>query len=226
MAKTYSQYCPVAHALDLVGERWSLLIVRELQNGPLRYTDLAAALPGCGTNILAARLKDLGAADIVRKTKLPPPAAVSVYELTDYGAELEETLGALGRWGARSLGPPASGDVLRPGWSINAVRRTIRPEATREFEGRYELRLGDDEVTTVRIHDGEVAATAGTAGPDVDLVIEADPPTMFELAAKTLTAREAVESGRVTIDGELDELERFVELFSFQPATAGERTTA
>ena len=98
--KSYSQYCPVAHALDLVGERWALLIVRELMLGQRRYTDLAEALPKIGTNILAARLRDLEAAGIVRKARLPPPAAVSVYELTDIrprarsGAPLDSPTGA------------------------------------------------------------------------------------------------------------------------------------
>jgi DNA-binding HxlR family transcriptional regulator len=222
MAKTYSQYCPVAHALDLVGERWSLLIVRELQNGPLRYTDLADSLRGCGTNILAARLKDLDAAGIVRKTKLPPPAASTVYELTQYGRELEEVLHALGRWGARSLGPPSPDDLLRPGWSLNMARCTFRPEAARGFEARYELRFPDDEVMTLRVYDAEVEPTPGPAGPDVDLVLETDPPTMFELVAKTITPREAVASGRARIEGELDELDKLVALFSFEPVGVDE----
>src|SRR5687767_3855998 len=106
MSKRYDQYCPMAHALSLVGERWSLLIVRELLRGPKRYTDLAAGLPGIGTNILAARLKDLEEAGVVEKRKLPPPAASTVYELTEYGAGLQEPLYALARWGARSLRQP------------------------------------------------------------------------------------------------------------------------
>ena len=226
MAKRYSQYCPVAHALDLVGERWSLLVVRELMSGPLRYTDLATALPGCGTNILAARLKELDRLGIVRKARLPPPAASTVYELTGYGRELEEVLHTLGRWGARSLGPPAHDDVLRPGWSVNMARCTFDPEAARGFEARYELRFPNDEVTTVRVHDGELEPTAGPAGPDVDLVLETDPPTMFELVAKTMSPSDAVESGRARIEGDLEELERLVGLFSFEPANVAEPATA
>src|SRR3954463_11482268 len=99
MAKRYDQFCPIAHALSLVGERWSLLIVRELLRGEKRYTDLAAGLPGIGTNILATRLRDLEAVGVVRRRKLPPPAASTVYELTDYGADLEETIHSLARWG-------------------------------------------------------------------------------------------------------------------------------
>src|SRR4051794_2245355 len=102
MAKKYDQYCPMAHALDLVGERWSLLVVRELMYGPKRYTDLADHLPGIGTNILAARLRDLEAAGIVRKRVLPPPAPAKVYELTEYGHDLRQVMRELAIWGARS----------------------------------------------------------------------------------------------------------------------------
>ena len=89
MAKRYDQYCPIAHALELVGERWSLLIVRELLSGPKRYTDLAGALPGIGTNVLAARLKDLEGCGVIAKRKLPPPTPAQVYELTPYGVGLK-----------------------------------------------------------------------------------------------------------------------------------------
>jgi DNA-binding HxlR family transcriptional regulator len=88
MGKAFDQYCPIAHALSIVGERWSLLVVRELLKGPRRYTDLAGGLPGIGTNILASRLRDLEAGGVVQRRKLPPPAASTVYELTEYGAEL------------------------------------------------------------------------------------------------------------------------------------------
>ena len=112
MAKRFDQYCPVAHALSLVGERWALLIVRELLRGPKRYTDIVHGLPGIPTNILAVRLKDLEACGVIQKRKLPPPAACNVYELTEYGEGLEEPVYALARWGARSLGPPKPEDEL------------------------------------------------------------------------------------------------------------------
>ena len=106
MSKSYDQYCPIAHALDLVGERWSLLVVRELlHEGPLRYSDLHGRLDGCGTNILAARLKALEQGGVVRRRRLDPPAASWVYELTEYGEGLREVLHVLAHWGARSLRP-------------------------------------------------------------------------------------------------------------------------
>ena len=117
VARSYAQYCPMAHALDLVGERWSLLIVRELlEDDQLRYSDLHARLDGCGTNILAARLKTLEQGGVVRRRQLEPPAASWVYELTEYGKGLREVLHVLAHWGARSLGPPASRGDLEPGW--------------------------------------------------------------------------------------------------------------
>src|SRR5205085_2986853 len=129
MAKHYEQYCPVAHALDVVGDRWALLVVRELTQGPKRYTDLAEGLPGIGTNILAARLRDLEAAGIVMKRTLPPPAASRVYELTDYGLELKPVMRELALWGARSLGPPTAEDELFPGWLVCPIDMLLAPRA-------------------------------------------------------------------------------------------------
>ena len=140
MTKRYDQYCPMAHALDLVGDRWSLLVVRELMRGPRRYTDLVDGLPGIGTNILAARLRDLEAHGIVTRTTLPPPAASRVYELTDYGRDLRPAMRELARWGARSLGPPSAAPQLFEGWLGNAMDIVLAPQAP---PGRFEFRVGE-----------------------------------------------------------------------------------
>ena len=118
MAKSYDQYCPIAHALDLVGERWSLLVVRELlHEGPLRYSDLHARLEGCGTNILAARLKVLEAGGVIRRRRLDPPAASWVYELTEYGEGLQAVLHVLAHWARARCGrPPSAGTSNRAGF--------------------------------------------------------------------------------------------------------------
>jgi DNA-binding HxlR family transcriptional regulator/putative sterol carrier protein len=221
--KRYSQFCPIAHALEAVGERWSLLIVRELLNGPRRYTDLADGLPGIGTNILASRLRELEQAGVVQKRKLPPPTPVSVYELTEYGWQLEEVMHSLARWGARSLGPPSADERLAPGWSVNAVKATFRPEAAAGVHATYELRLGD-ELTTMRVDDGSVTVAAGPA-EEPDLVLEADPATMFELVARTLDPAEALAEGRACIEGVREELERLVAMLSFEPQPAVGRPT-
>ena len=156
MAKHYDQYCPVAHALGVVGDRWALLLVRELLQGPKRYTDLAEGLPGIGTNILAARLRDLETAGVVTKKTLPPPAASRVYELTDYGLELKPVMRELALWGARSLGPPTPDDELFPGWLVCPVDMILGPLAP---AGRFEFRVGDEIASLV---DGVADAARST----------------------------------------------------------------
>jgi DNA-binding HxlR family transcriptional regulator len=170
--KPYDQYCPVAHALDLVGERWSLLLVRELQHGPLRYSDLHERLERCSTNILATRLKELEAAGVITRRKLPPPAASTVYELTESGASLAPVIGALARWGLQTLGPPPPDLENPPGWLEKALRTTIAahvPTARIAFEV-------DDECATV---------AAGTVHPgvdeDADVLITGSPAMLYAL---------------------------------------------
>jgi len=172
MQKRYDAHCPVAHALGLVGERWSLLLVLELLHGPKRYTDLVGNLPGIGTNVLASRLRDLEAGGIVRKSVLPPPAASRVYELTDYGRELRPAIRELAVWGARSLGPPKAGDELFPGWLANALDTVLAPLAP---PGRFEFRVGDEVASLV---DGE-ALPAPVEDPDV--VVEGDPQGVYAM---------------------------------------------
>jgi DNA-binding HxlR family transcriptional regulator len=172
MAKHYDQYCPVAHALDIVGDRWALLVARELMQGPKRYTDLAEGLPGIGTNILAARLRDLETAGVIRKRTLPPPAASRVYELTDYGLELKPVMRELALWGARSLGPPTADDELFPGWLVGPVDMILGPLAP---TGRFEFRVGDEIASLV---DG-VAHAGPIENPDV--VVEGDAEAAYYL---------------------------------------------
>lgn len=212
MSKSYAQYCPVAHALELVGERWALLVVRELLNGPKRYTDLAGALPGIGTNILAGRLRDLEQAGVVQKRRLPPPAAANVYELTPYGEELREPLYALARWGAKSLGPPSPEEAFSPGWLVNAIRATCLP-GDHTPAGIVELRVADD---VVNVHfDGEDPVVEFGPAETPDVVIETDPTTLFCLAAREQSTKEAVVAGAVSITGKRAEAERFLSLLSF-----------
>ncbi len=172
MSKHYDQYCPVAHALGLVGERWSLLIVRELLQGPKRYTDLGACLPGIGTNILAARLKELEKNGLVTKHRLEPPAASQVYELTPYGHELKPAMRALALWGLQSIGAPADEDDFAPGWLYGALDTVFAPVAP---PGSFEFRIGREVASVV---DGEVRRGA-IEGPDV--VVEAGVDAFYRL---------------------------------------------
>ncbi len=218
MAKRYDQYCPIAHALDLVGERWALLIVRELLKGPRRYTDLAAGLPGIGTNILAARLRELEAAGVVNRRKLPPPAASTVYELTEYGAELEEAMFALARWGARTMGLPRHDDDLDADWPLQAFPALFYPERARGLTETYVLRV-DDHVFTVSLVDGLLAVELGPA-EQADLDAAMDMATLFALASGELLAGDAIEQGRVRLEGAPEALERCFRAFSFAPRPA------
>jgi DNA-binding HxlR family transcriptional regulator len=174
VAKSYHQYCPVAHALDLVGERWSLLVVRELLHGPLRYSDLHERLPGCGTNILAARLKQLEASGIVEKHRLPPPAASTVYELTNYGARLRRVVQELARWGVRSLGAPSPDEEFEPGWLIAALEAVTEPVPGWP-EVSVEFRIADEIAS---ICDGSAQRGAAEAP---DAVVSADPVGFYNL---------------------------------------------
>jgi DNA-binding HxlR family transcriptional regulator len=193
MSKSYRQYCPIAHALDLVGDRWSLLVVRELlAYGPRRYSDLSNHLEGCGTNILAARLKDLERYGIVRKRRLPPPAASTVYELTEYGQELRPVVHQLAHWGLRSLHPPTQDDELHPGWLPAALRTAFPPNPT---DACIEFRIGGERAAFVR---GEVLE-----GPadDPDAVVESDAEGLYHLVTDRDLDAVAVRGRRAAVLG-------------------------
>ncbi|MGZ4428604.1 MAG: winged helix-turn-helix transcriptional regulator [Nocardioidaceae bacterium] len=196
MAKRYDQYCPMAHALDLIGERWALLVVRELMHGPKRYTDLAEALSGIGSNVLASRLKDLEACGVVTKRTLPPPAASRVYELTEYGRGLRRALRELALWGAQSLGPPSAEAGLFDGWLASAMDIVLAPDAP---AGRFEFRVGGEVASLV---DGEVRREP-IDHPDV--VVEADPDGVYHMFVDRSL-------DQVTVHGDPDLLARLIEV--------------
>jgi DNA-binding HxlR family transcriptional regulator/putative sterol carrier protein len=211
MAKrAYGQFCGLARALEMVGERWALLIVRDLLVGPRRYTDLRQGLPRIPTNILSARLKELEAAGIVGRRVLPRPSGAVVYELTEYGQELDDAVLRLGRWGARTLGEPAAGEVVTADSMVMAMRSTFRPEAANGLRATFELRLGPATIH-VRIDRGRLEAAEGPL-PGADLVIETGPMLKALMAGET-TPAEAVAAGSVRLTGREELLERFVEVF-------------
>jgi DNA-binding HxlR family transcriptional regulator len=213
--RKFDQYCPLAHALSLVGERWSLLVVRELLQGPKRYTDLAAGLPGIGTNILAARLRELEACGVIAKRKLPPPAASTVYELTEHGNGLREPLYALGRWGARTLGPPKAEDQLYPEWGLNGLPALFNAEEARGLTETYVLQVGGD-VFTARVVEGALEVAMGAA-ENADLLVETDMDTFFALASGALALGDAVANGAARANGDPEAIERCFRVFSIAP---------
>jgi DNA-binding HxlR family transcriptional regulator len=195
VSKRYDQYCPIAHALGMVGERWSLLIVRELMHGPKRYTDLAASLPGIGTNVLAARLKELESCGLLTKHRLDPPAASQVYELTPYGQELKPVMRTLALWGLRSIDPPTEGDDLAPGWLYGALDTLFAPFAP---TGSFEFRIGGEVAGLV---DGE-ARRGSIEEPDV--VVEGGADAFYALFVHRRWEAVKVEGDRELLERLLD----------------------
>src|SRR3712207_78159 len=149
--RTYCDGCAAAHALDLVGERWALLVVRELLLGPKRFTDLRGGLPGISTNILAERLETLETAGVVRRRTLPAPAASKVYELTEWGMDLEPVVAAIGRWGVRSPWRSEEDEISVDGLVLS-FRTMFDPRAAGELEASYEIVL-DDQVFGLEVGD-------------------------------------------------------------------------
>ncbi len=201
--KGYDQYCPIAHSLGLVGERWTLLVVRELLYGPNRYTDLVDHLPGIGTRILASRLKELEAAGLITKRRMPPPAASTVYELTDEGRMLRPVLHELSRFGARLLGPPPT-EALESGWLLHALDIGLAPVSP---AGIIAFRVGEEEASLV-----EGVVTAGIAD-DYDVLVEADPTAFYYLIV------EGKHEG-VRIEGDQELLDRLIQRFAPAPTRA------
>jgi DNA-binding HxlR family transcriptional regulator len=214
--RTYDDGCAAAHALDLVGERWALLVVRELLLGPKRFTDLRAGLPGASPNVLAQRLRELEKAGVVRRRKLPPPAASRVYELTDWGLELEPVIIRLGRWGVRSPSKPRDAE-LGVDSLILSFRTMFDPRAAEGLGASYELRLGEDRFRAV-VADGRFEIARGSADRP-DATIETDAGTLTALVYGGRQLAEALRSGDIKIEGDGSAVERFLSLFPLpQPA--------
>jgi DNA-binding HxlR family transcriptional regulator len=210
--RRYHQYCMLANALDLLGERWTLLVVRDLLLGPKRYKDLLQGLPGIGTNVLATRLKELEHANIVHRRVLPPPAGSTVYELTEYGQELDGILMALANWGKKSQGSRQPDQILKPITLVLGLRERFNAEAARHVEVTYELRFDEYEIYTLRISNGSLEARYGsTTRPD--LVITVDVETFLQLRIGRRFPQEALASGAVHLDGNADFFLLFFELF-------------
>jgi DNA-binding HxlR family transcriptional regulator/putative sterol carrier protein len=215
--RTYCDGCAAAHALDLVGERWALLVVRELLLGPKRFTDLRAGLPGVSPNVLAQRLRELEGAGVVRRRKLPAPAASRVYELTNWGMELEPVIIRLGRWGARSASRPRDA-ALSVDSLVLSFRTMFDPRAAEGLNASYELRLGEDRFRAV-VADGRFEVVRGGA-EEPDATIEADPVTLAALVYEGRPLAEALRSGDIKIEGDESAVERFLTLFPLpEPAS-------
>ncbi|MEO8672206.1 MAG: winged helix-turn-helix transcriptional regulator [Tahibacter sp.] len=218
--RSYEDGCATAHGLDLVGERWALLVVRELVLGPKRFTDLRSGLPGISPNVLTMRLEELERGSVLRRRKLPPPAAAWVYELTAWGMELESVIVALGRWSVRSptlmQGHPLSTDGL-----ILSFRAMFDSPSAADFDAHLELRLAEDSFF-VDIARGRMKIARGNAVKP-DTVIESDPQTLAGLAYGGVKFADALRSGELRVSGDKAIARRFLGLFPLPepaPATA------
>ncbi|NEC90143.1 helix-turn-helix domain-containing protein [Streptomyces sp. SID12501] len=201
--RSYDQYCSVARALDAVGDRWTLLIVRELLAGPRRYTDLHADLPGVSTDVLASRLKDMERDGLASRRRLPPPGAASVYELTGQGRRLLPVLQALGEWGAPELGERRATDAVRAHWfALPLLRGLDAVGGGVGGAGIVEVRLEEGEFHLyVGAEDGPVYG-AGPAPEEPDARLSMDTGTCAAIGRGDVGVLDAVRDGRIEVTGE------------------------
>lgn len=208
--RTYGDRCGVARALDIVGERWALLVVRELLLGPKRFTDLRAGLPHVGPDVLAQRLRELEQSGIVCRGTLPPPAGSRIYELTERGRELEDVVVALGRFGSVAPFPPGEAQIGVDAVVI-ALKSLFDPAGAAGLQLSYDLRLGEQRFR-IDVTDGRIEAARGSA-PAPDAVIETDPGTLAAILWHGRRLEEARRAGDVAIEGDRRAVTRFVGLF-------------
>lgn len=217
--RTYGQFCGLAHALDLVGERWTLLVLRELLMGPQRFTDLLDALPGVGTGLLTSRLRTLEGEGLIGRRRLRPPAGSAVYELTEAGRGLEPALLGLARWGAARLGPPRDDQAFRPRWAMVAMRASYDAAAAQGVRESYEFDV-DDDVFHAVVDDGALEILDGPAHR-ADVRLRTDAATFARLAHDPATARAALTDGRLTVEGDRSAVRNCMAIFA--PARPGAR---
>jgi DNA-binding HxlR family transcriptional regulator len=212
--RSYGQYCAVAKALDVVGSRWTMLVVRELLGGPRRFGDLMEGLPGIGTNLLSERLRELQDAEVILQRTLPPPAGSTVYELTERGRMLGGVALALAWWGYELLGTPKKGDEFRAHWFMVVGQAAFNPRSAGDQRLVCEMRTSENDVSHFRIEDGQFKIFQGPA-TDPDLTLSGAPHDFIELFTGQVGPRAAIANG-MTLDGDLKTLERVVELFGLR----------
>jgi DNA-binding HxlR family transcriptional regulator len=222
-ARNYGQYCGVVSALELVGERWALLIVRDLLVGPRRYSDLKKGLPRIPTNILSTRLKELQQDGVVRRV---PLAHGLVYDLTDFGRGLEDVVLALGRWGFQGMGEPGEDDIVTADSMTMAFRTAFTPDVAKSQPTTvYEVHLGE-VVLSLRVGEQGLTVTPGPTAGGANLVFAAS-PRIREVISGELSPESAIAGGTVRIlDGDAALLKRFAMTFHLDPAPAHFQTMA
>lgn len=206
--RSYNQLCGLAYALDVVGERWTLLIIRELIAGPRRFKDLMDGLPGISTNLLTERLKELEEKRLLRRRVLPPPAGSTVYELTAVGMALEKAMLELGKWGRQFVPASMAGvNVLHLGSYALTPKTFFRPELAEGVTATYALHIGD-EVQQIRIADGAMTVRQGEPS-QADVALYAEVPVYLGLLLGQLDLDSVLAAGLIGVNGDLDALRQF-----------------
>jgi DNA-binding HxlR family transcriptional regulator len=206
----YGQYCGLARALDLVGGRWALLVVRDLLTGPKRFGELQEGLPGIPTNVLTARLRELEDAGVVERKAQARPGGGVVYALTESGRDLEPAVMSLGFWGARTLAAPQADDYISIDSLALALRGAFRPAHARGPHRLYELRLNGKSLR-LSVKNGKLTVPDPSADAP-DLVLDTDAGVFTALLVGTLDIDSAIESGQADIDGRIDDARRLFEM--------------
>jgi DNA-binding HxlR family transcriptional regulator len=208
--RSYGDLCGIARALDVVGERWALLVVRELILGPKRFTDLRAGLPNVGPDVLAQRLRELEAAGVLQRRTLAPPAGSRVYELTARGRALEPVLLELGRWGTFAPVPDGAAQ-LGVDSAVLALRTLFDPSRADDLDGTFELRLRD-QVFRADVEGGELRLARAEA-PEADATISVDPMTLAAVLWQGRKLSDAERAGELGVEGDRRAAARFLKLF-------------
>jgi DNA-binding HxlR family transcriptional regulator/putative sterol carrier protein len=209
--RTYREYCAIARSLDLLGQRWTLLIVRDLFLGPQRYTDLHAGLPGIATDMLTARLRTLEDEGLVRRRELPPPAPATVYELTDAGRRLGPLIRALGEVGLTLLDTPAPNQPINASPVVMSLNLTFRADKAAGLSETYGLEL-DGSSFTVAVDRGAVTTERGSPSAAA-ASLRTDPRTLVALVRGETTTTTAIADGTLEVSGDRAALRRFSALF-------------
>jgi DNA-binding HxlR family transcriptional regulator len=213
VSRGYHQFCGLARALDLIGGRWALLIIRDLLTGPKRFSELQEGLPGVPTNVLTARLRELEDDGIVLRRAHERPGGGVVYDLTDFGRELEQPILRLGFWGARAMGPMHEGDYVSTDSLALALRGSFRPELAEGPPRLYEFKI-DGKSLLARVDAGKVTVPCESTD-EPDLVIDAEPELLAALLSGEMTLDAARKTGCVQLRGTKAEAGRMLAMFRF-----------
>ncbi|MGV7222011.1 MAG: winged helix-turn-helix transcriptional regulator [Nitrospinales bacterium] len=209
--RSYNQYCALARGLDIVGERWTLLLIRELLIDPKRYKELLEGLHGIGTNLLATRLKDLENKNIIERTTLPPPYKTIVYQLTDFGRELEPVVLSITKWGFNYMDKKKSHELTRTEWDLVALKAAFQPEKSAKMNANFELHL-DKICFNIIVNKGTIDIKLGSA-EKAKVKLTTSGKSLLSLGKDATTFEKLLASGELAVEGNLASAKQFLKLF-------------